>query len=222
MSPTYESFFGLVERPFSLTPDPRYFFKSRSHGRAIDTLAFGLHRRERFLLVTGDLGVGKTTLCRMLAHQLRRRALVSVVSQPAQHPGEPPAPAPRGLRRARRARARGGRVGDGLQASSAARRLPGAASTGNGGGVIIIDEAHTLPAMMVDHLLALARIGVDGKKHLQVVFVAQPVRRRSRRPRHQRARRAHLDQGAPAAARPRRVRQLRRRIGCRSPAAPAP
>ena len=62
----YESFYGLVERPFSLTPDPKYFFKSRSHGRALEALNVGLRKRESFLLFTGDLGVGKTTTCRTL------------------------------------------------------------------------------------------------------------------------------------------------------------
>src|SRR5262245_1027490 len=82
MTPGYESCFGLVERPFSLTPDTRYFFRNSAHGRMLEALTFGLRRREPFLLVTGDLGVGKTMLGRVLADQLRRKGPVSVVSNP--------------------------------------------------------------------------------------------------------------------------------------------
>ena len=82
MTPGYESCFGLVERPFSLTPDARYFFRNSAHGRMLEALTFGLRRREPFLLVTGDLGVGKTLLGRVLADQLRRKGPVSYVSNP--------------------------------------------------------------------------------------------------------------------------------------------
>ena len=82
MSRGYESFFGLVERPFSLTPDPKYFFKSRRIGALVETLTCGLRRRERFLLVTGDLGVGKTTLCRTLDPELRGSVRSRFVANP--------------------------------------------------------------------------------------------------------------------------------------------
>ena len=67
LSGGYESFFGFGERPFSLTPDPYFYFRSRSHARAFDALAFSLRRREPFVLVSGDAGVGKSTLCRTLS-----------------------------------------------------------------------------------------------------------------------------------------------------------
>jgi general secretion pathway protein A len=53
--PPYEAFYGFVERPFSLTTDPRYYFRSRSHSRAFEALSAGIIRRESLLLVTGDL-----------------------------------------------------------------------------------------------------------------------------------------------------------------------
>jgi type II secretory pathway predicted ATPase ExeA len=65
--------------PFSLTPDPRFYYRSRSHGRVFDLLSSALVRREALLLVAGDLGVGKTTLCRTLIdlqHRKTREALV--------------------------------------------------------------------------------------------------------------------------------------------------
>ena len=52
--------------PFSLTPDPAFYFRSRSHGRVFDAVSLAITRRESLMLVVGDLGVGKTTLCRTL------------------------------------------------------------------------------------------------------------------------------------------------------------
>ena len=82
MSRGYEAFFGLAERPFSLTPDPTYVFESRGHQRALSTLTSALRRRERFILLTGELGVGKTTLCRTLVPELRALGPVGVIANP--------------------------------------------------------------------------------------------------------------------------------------------
>jgi type II secretory pathway predicted ATPase ExeA len=82
MVPGYESVFGLVERPFSLAPDPRFFFRGGGHGRALDAILAGLARGDSFLLVTGDLGVGKTLLGRTLAADLRGRRPVACVGNP--------------------------------------------------------------------------------------------------------------------------------------------
>ena len=77
--PGYESFFGFIERPFSLTPDPKYYFSSRSHSRAFDGISAGIARRESLLLVTGDLGVGKTTLCRTFVDVFERKTHAALV-----------------------------------------------------------------------------------------------------------------------------------------------
>ncbi|MGH7423515.1 MAG: hypothetical protein ACREJ1_07535, partial [Candidatus Methylomirabilales bacterium] len=60
----YEQYFGLKEKPFSLTPDPRFLFLSADHKGALDHLLYGIQRREGFLAITGDIGTGKTTICR--------------------------------------------------------------------------------------------------------------------------------------------------------------
>ena len=60
----YEEHYGLIEPPFSLTPDPKYFYRSEGHTRAFELLQYGIERREGFMLVYGDIGTGKTTLCR--------------------------------------------------------------------------------------------------------------------------------------------------------------
>ena len=66
----YNSFFGLKETPFNLTPDPRYLFLSKNHGEAIDHLLYGINERKGFILITGGIGTGKTTLCRELLDRL--------------------------------------------------------------------------------------------------------------------------------------------------------
>lgn len=66
----YEEFFGLKENPFSLTPDPQYFYLSASHLTALESLLFAIQRQMGFMLVTGDVGTGKTTLCRVLLERL--------------------------------------------------------------------------------------------------------------------------------------------------------
>ncbi len=66
----YREFFGLKENPFSLTPDPQYFYLGASHLAAIESLLFGIQRKMGFMVVTGDIGTGKTTLCRVLLERL--------------------------------------------------------------------------------------------------------------------------------------------------------
>jgi Type II secretory pathway, component ExeA (predicted ATPase) len=68
----YEHYYGLSEKPFSLTPDPKYLYRSQSHGNAFDLLQYAIDRREGFVVVTGDIGTGKTTLCRALLEQIDR------------------------------------------------------------------------------------------------------------------------------------------------------
>ena len=58
----YEDYYGFVEKPFSLTPDPKYLYKSESHANAFELLQYAIRRREGFVVVTGDIGTGKTTL----------------------------------------------------------------------------------------------------------------------------------------------------------------
>ena len=70
---TYEPFYGLREKPFSLSADPRFLFRSPSHGAAFDELLAGIRRREGLIVLTGEIGTGKTTLCRSVLQQLDRR-----------------------------------------------------------------------------------------------------------------------------------------------------
>src|SRR5262252_2783036 len=78
----YEQFFGLSDAPFSLAPNPRYLFESASHGAALEQLAYAIHRREPLIVMTGEIGIGKTLMCRTVLSRLDRKTFVSVINNP--------------------------------------------------------------------------------------------------------------------------------------------
>ena len=75
----YERFFGLNDKPFSLTPNPRYVFYSQQYREAEGQLRYGISNREGFMLVTGQPGPGKTTLCRDLIEKFDRNTIHSAL-----------------------------------------------------------------------------------------------------------------------------------------------
>ena len=74
----YESYYGLSGKPFQLSPDPEFFFGSRGHRRAMAYLEYGLHQAEGFIVVTGEVGAGKTTLVQQLLRRLPVNNVVPV------------------------------------------------------------------------------------------------------------------------------------------------
>jgi len=79
----YTSFFGLNEKPFSITPDPRYLFMSERHGEALAHLVYGVTESGGFVQLTGEVGTGKTTLVRtLLLNRMPDNADVAVVLNP--------------------------------------------------------------------------------------------------------------------------------------------
>src|SRR5688572_32720788 len=69
----YETYYGFAEKPFSLTPDPKYLYRSESHANAFELLHYAIDRREGFVVITGDIGTGKTTVCRALLEQTDKK-----------------------------------------------------------------------------------------------------------------------------------------------------
>ena len=80
----YSAYFGLTENPFSLTPDPRFLFMSQRHREALAHLMYGMGERGGFVLLTGEVGTGKTTLCRSLLEQVPEGVEVALVLNPKQ------------------------------------------------------------------------------------------------------------------------------------------
>src|SRR5450755_520625 len=78
----YETYYGFAEKPFSLSPDPKYLYRSHSHANAFELLQYAIRRREGFAVVTGDIGTGKTTLCRALLEEIDRKTFTALVLDP--------------------------------------------------------------------------------------------------------------------------------------------
>jgi general secretion pathway protein A len=78
----YEQYYGFAEKPFSLTPDPKYLYRSESHANAFELLQYAIERREGFVVITGDIGTGKTTLCRALLEQTDRKTFTALLLNP--------------------------------------------------------------------------------------------------------------------------------------------
>jgi len=162
----YEEYFSLKERPFSLTPDPDFLFLSGSHQRALDHMLFGLESGEGFIVVTGDIGVGKTTVCRALLRRLPERFATALVVNTLVTEKELlrtvlddfGAPVPDGTRK------------DLLDALN--RFLLAEAGAGRR-PVLIIDEAQNLAPPLLEQVRLLSNLETEKRKLLQIVLFGQ-------------------------------------------------
>ena len=84
----YTSFFGLREKPFAITPDPRYLYLSERHAEALAHLLYGINEAGGFIQLTGEVGTGKTTVIRSLLEQLPGHADVALILNPRVTPAE--------------------------------------------------------------------------------------------------------------------------------------
>lgn len=75
----YEQFYNLKESPFNMTPDTRYFYPSEKHQEALDSLIYAIDERKGFVVITGEIGSGKTTICRTLLNRLSPNTKVSLI-----------------------------------------------------------------------------------------------------------------------------------------------
>src|SRR3989338_8984336 len=69
----YEKFFYLKENPFNITPDPRFLYRSKKHQEALDLLFFGISERKGFMMLSGEVCTGKTTICRVLVEKQKKK-----------------------------------------------------------------------------------------------------------------------------------------------------
>ena len=84
----YQHYFGLAEAPFSIAPDPRYLYLSQRHQEALAHLLYGVNSDGGFVLLTGDVGAGKTTVCRCLLQQIPASCNVAYIFNPQLTVGE--------------------------------------------------------------------------------------------------------------------------------------
>lgn len=171
----YEAFYGLAQRPFSLTADPRFHFRSRSHARAGEMLTFGLRRRAGLLFVTGDVGTGKTTLARALAAHAERHAPSAYVPHPLLAPEDLLRLLLQETRAVSAREAWEGRLGaaNRQELHDTLAEYLRAVATGEDPVVVVIDDAHSVPAPILAELLALETIQARDTRVLQIVLVGQ-------------------------------------------------
>jgi general secretion pathway protein A len=173
----YEAFYRFSQRPFSLTPDPKFYFRSRSHGRVFDTLSTAMGRRESLMLVAGDLGVGKTTLCRTLSDLQERKSRAALVGNALLSPEDLlrvmlqdlGAVAEADVRAGTLLAATRGELIDRFEAFLSQLQSSGA------GAVMIIDEAHSLPPSTLDQIVEIAGLASNRQKALQFLLASQPA-----------------------------------------------
>src|SRR6185312_8674400 len=84
----YTTFFGLNEKPFAITPDPRYLYMSERHAEALAHLLYGINEAGGFIQLTGEVGTGKTTIVRTLLGQIPKEAEVALILNPNITPAE--------------------------------------------------------------------------------------------------------------------------------------
>src|SRR5215207_9585046 len=78
----YNAFYGFQEPPFNITPDPRFLFFSEGHREAFNHILFGIRERKGFIQVTGEVGAGKTTVCRAILDQLDPGTKTALILNP--------------------------------------------------------------------------------------------------------------------------------------------
>jgi general secretion pathway protein A len=171
----HEEYYGFTEKPFSLTPDPKYLFKSRSHASAFELLQYAIRRREGFVVITGDIGTGKTTLCRALLQQLDRKTFTALILNPFISEEDLLRLILQDFGVVSRDEIKRGRLGgvskqefiDTLNEFLLSLLPLGA------GALLVIDEAQNLPLQVLEQIRILSNLETDKEKLLQIVLVGQ-------------------------------------------------
>lgn len=166
----YTRFFGLNEKPFSITPDPRYLFMSERHGEALAHLVYGVTESGGFVQLTGEVGTGKTTLVRtLLLNRMPENADVAVVLNPQLSAHEFLATICEEL---------GIDVPTDKDSSKALtdalnRHLLGAHAEGRR-TVLVVDEAQNLAPAVLEQVRLLTNLETSKQKLLQIILIGQP------------------------------------------------
>ena len=170
----YAPFFGLNQKPFSIAPDPRYLFMSERHREALAHLLYGVQGGGGFVLLTGEIGAGKTTVCRCFLEQIPADTNVAYVFNPKLTVVELLTTICHEFGvRAPLAGAAGAAptVKDHVDALNAFLLKAHAAGRSN---VLIIDEAQNLSTDVLEQLRLLTNLETNERKLLQIVLIGQP------------------------------------------------
>lgn len=163
----YLHFFHLKEEPFTMTPDPRFLFLSHQHEAAVESLLYGIRYRKGFMALTGEIGTGKTTLCRELLNRLDANVEIAVILNPLLS-----VPA---LLKAINRDFGNDVAGDAVetQIEGLNRFLLARLKEGHN-AVVLIDEAQNLSIEALEMTRLLSNLETDQQKLLQIILVGQP------------------------------------------------
>ena len=165
----YAPFFGLQHAPFSIAPDPRYLFMSERHREALAHLLYGLDAGGGFVLLTGEVGAGKTTVCRCFLEQIPAHCDVAYIFNPKLTVGELLGSICDELGVARQPAVAGAQtVKDCIDPLNAALLQAHAAGRNT---VLIIDEAQNLSADVLEQLRLLTNLETSERKLLQIILI---------------------------------------------------
>jgi general secretion pathway protein A len=166
----YLSFFALNEKPFAITPDPRYLYLSERHAEALAHLLYGINESGGFIQLTGEVGTGKTTVVRTLLSRVPHHADVAVILNPRVTPVEflLTICEELGLDIAGADRASVKQMVDALN-----RRLLAAHADGRR-IIVIVDEAQNLSAEVLEQVRLLTNLETPTVKLLQIILIGQP------------------------------------------------
>lgn len=168
----YEAYFGLQENPFTLSPDPRYLYLSAQHREALNCLIYGIGEKKGFMVVTGGIGTGKTTLCRALLAGLDGTTASALIFNPALSDIELLKTINQefGIRMVGRGTKK--RYLDGLNAFLMRNFAAGK------NAVLLIDEAQNLSHSVLEQIRMLSNLETVREKLIQIILLGQPELRR--------------------------------------------
>lgn len=168
----YAEYYGFSEMPFRLTPDSRFFFPSSEHSRALSHLVFGLAHQEGFIVVTGEVGAGKTMLLERLWERLDRRSYLIGRIDTAQVAADD----------LLRLAASGFGIGTGADKAALLRGIAEALRAERLAGrrcLLVVDEVQALDLPALEELRMLSNIAEGGRSLLQAILLGQPQFRRT-------------------------------------------
>jgi len=163
----YQSHFGLRESPFGITPNPAFFYAGNTRGEILQALLYAVCHGEGIVKVTGEVGAGKTMLCRMLERQLPPHVDVIYLVNPNLDPQEVQYAIAAEL----------GIDGHGLRVDQVQRRLQADLIARHGQGrqvVLLVEEAHAMPLDTLEAIRLLTNLETARSKLLQIVLFGQP------------------------------------------------
>ena len=164
----YEAFYGFTGKPFQLNPDPQFYFDSRQHRRAMSFVEYGLHQGEGFIVITGEVGTGKTTLVRNLLANLDSRQVVAANLVSTQLDAEDTLRMVAGAFGIRTKELAKSELLLSLEALLASHASQGRRC------LLIVDEAQNLAAQAVEELRMLSNFQLGTRALLQSFLVGQP------------------------------------------------